>query len=85
MKIRDLLQIPFFMKNCIFVPTFPCKEEDILSVEDEIEDIKEFVFTNDISKIKSEKSEAGYFLVPHRKTYVICKVKQKENNYEHVR
>ena len=74
MKIRDLCQIPFFRK-CRFVSAFPVRAVDILSDEDEIVDIKEFVIHNEPFEIESEKSETGYFLAPNPVTYVICKVK----------
>lgn len=80
MKVRELLQIPFF-RRCRFISTHsvpPFSEDDMLSLEDEIEDIKEFVYYNDFFKIESEKSNTGYFLVPNDITYVVCKVKQKE-------
>lgn len=74
MKIRDLLQIPFFMR-CRFVSAFPCRKEDILSTEDEIVDIEEIVIHDEPFEIESEESVTGYFLAPNPVTYVVCKVK----------
>lgn len=74
MKIQDLLQIPFF-RECRFVSTFSFREEDILSTEDEIEDIIKFVIHDELFEIKTEESGTKYSLAPKPVTYVICKVK----------
>lgn len=76
MKVRELLQIPFF-RRCRFVSTHsvsPFSDNDMLSVEDEIEDIEGFVCCDEpFSVVVGARS----LLVPNYITYVICRVKQE--------
>lgn len=69
MKVKELLQLPFFQKS-VFVNYR--KPGEYLLDDDDIKDIYEICIEDNPAKIPSDTSTSGYYYVPRSKTIVRC-------------